>query len=78
VTLRKFGLDFIGNFSWGTNFCQLYKTTQDLIDIMAPYFAEGLRNNAEDTGEGNPTKQKTRISSRCFQLKPKAKDSAYT
>jgi PAS domain S-box-containing protein len=43
--LRKFGLNFIGAVPWGTHFCQLYKTKQDLTDIMVPYFAEGLRNN---------------------------------
>jgi PAS domain S-box-containing protein len=44
-SLRKFGLDFIGDISWGTHICQLYETKQDLLDIMVPYFAEGLRNN---------------------------------
>lgn len=42
---QKFGLNFIGDVKWGTHFCQLYKTKQDLIDIMVPYLAEGLRNN---------------------------------
>ncbi len=44
-SLSKFGLDFIGDVSWGTHFCHLYETKQDLIDTMVPYFAEGLRNN---------------------------------
>ena len=43
--LRKFGLGFVGEVPWGTHFCQLYETKQDLLDVMVPYFAEGLRSN---------------------------------
>jgi hypothetical protein len=43
--LRKFGLDFIDAVPWGTHLCQLYKTKQDLLDILVPYFAAGLRGN---------------------------------
>jgi len=43
--LRKTGIDFIGNTSWGTHFCQFYKTPEDLIDILVPYFNAGLENN---------------------------------
>ncbi len=43
--LRKFGLDFIDAVPWGTHFCQFYETKKDLIEILVPYFAEGLRNN---------------------------------
>ncbi|HXY87497.1 MAG TPA: MEDS domain-containing protein [Candidatus Acidoferrales bacterium] len=42
---RKFGLDFVGDIPWGTHFCQFYETKHDLIDILVPYFAEGLRSN---------------------------------
>ena len=30
---------------WGTHFCQFYKTKEDLIDILVPYFKAGLENN---------------------------------
>jgi len=43
--LRKTGMDFIGNTSWGTHFCQFYQTPEDLIDILVPYFKAGLENN---------------------------------
>ena len=43
--LRKFGLGFIDDVPWGTHFCQFYETKKDLIDILVPYFTEGLRNN---------------------------------
>jgi PAS domain S-box-containing protein len=30
---------------WGTHFCQFYRTRQDLVDILVPYFKAGLENN---------------------------------
>jgi PAS domain S-box-containing protein len=45
VELRDSGIDVIGNVPWGTHFCQFYKTKQDLIDILVPYFRAGLENN---------------------------------
>ncbi len=43
--LRKSGIDLIGDVPWGTHFCQFYQTKEDLIDILVPYFKEGLENN---------------------------------
>ena len=43
--LRKFGIDLVGAVPWGTHICQLYRTKQDLLDILVPYFAAGLRDN---------------------------------
>jgi PAS domain S-box-containing protein len=43
--LRNSGIDVIGAVPWGTHFCQFYKTKQDLIDILVPYFKAGLENN---------------------------------
>jgi len=45
TTTRKFGLDFVGDIPWGMHLCQFYNTKHDLIDILVPYFAEGLRSN---------------------------------
>ena len=45
TTVRKFGLDFVGDIPWGTHLCQFYETKYDLIDILVPYFTEGLRSN---------------------------------
>ena len=42
---RKSGLKLIGDVPWGTHFCQFYKTKDDLIDILVPYFKAGLENN---------------------------------
>lgn len=43
--VRSFGLDLVGDIPWGTHLCQFYETKKDLVDILVPYFAEGLRNN---------------------------------
>ncbi|RPJ74642.1 MAG: ATPase, partial [Alphaproteobacteria bacterium] len=44
-SLRKSGIDIIGNVPWGTHICQFYDTKEDLIDILVPYFKAGLENN---------------------------------
>jgi PAS domain S-box-containing protein len=43
--LRNSGIDVIGSVPWGTHFCQFYKTKQDLVDILVPYFKAGLESN---------------------------------
>ena len=42
---RDSGIDVIGRVPWGTHFCQFYRTRQDLIDVLVPYFKAGLENN---------------------------------
>ena len=44
-SLRKSGIDIIGDVPWGTHICQFYQTKEDLTDILVPYFKEGLENN---------------------------------
>ena len=44
-TARKFGIGIVGDIPWGTHLCQFYESKQDLIDILVPYFAEGLHSN---------------------------------
>jgi len=43
--LRKSGVDAIGDVPWGIHFCQFYRTKEDLIEILVPYFKVGLENN---------------------------------
>ena len=43
--LRKTGLGIVGDVPWGTHFCQFYRTAQDLLDVLVPYFKAGLENN---------------------------------
>ncbi|MCC4769113.1 PAS domain S-box protein [Methanosarcina sp. DH2] len=44
-SLRKSGIDVIGDVPWGTHFCQFYQTREDLVGILVPYFKAGLENN---------------------------------
>jgi PAS domain S-box-containing protein len=43
--LRKSGIELLGDIPWGTHFCQFYETPDDLIEILVPYFREGLKQN---------------------------------
>lgn len=43
--LRRTGIDAVGNVPWGTHFCQFYRTKEDLVEILVPYFKAGLDNN---------------------------------
>jgi PAS domain S-box-containing protein len=43
--LRETAIDIVGNVPWGSHFCQFYRTKEDLIDILVPYFKAGLENN---------------------------------
>ena len=44
-SLRRSGIDIIGDVPWGMHFCQFYQTKEDLMDIIIPYFKAGLENN---------------------------------
>jgi PAS domain S-box-containing protein len=44
-SLRKSGIDIIGDVPWGTHFCHFYQTKKDLVDVLVPYFKAGLENN---------------------------------
>jgi len=43
--MRRTGLEIVGDVPWGTHFCLFYHITDDLIDILVPYFKAGLENN---------------------------------
>ncbi len=43
--LRRTGNDLIGDVPWGTHFCQFYKTKEDLLDVLVPYFKAGLEDH---------------------------------
>ncbi len=42
---RETGIEILGKVPWGTHLCQFYKTKEDLLDILIPYFKTGLQNN---------------------------------
>lgn len=45
IPLRESGSGLLGAIPWGTHLCQFYGSRQDLLDILVPYFAAGLKNN---------------------------------
>jgi signal transduction histidine kinase len=42
--LRKTGLEVLGERPWGTHFCVFYESDDDLVQMLVPYFATGLKN----------------------------------
>ncbi|MBI3946240.1 MAG: MEDS domain-containing protein [Armatimonadetes bacterium] len=44
-SLRRSGIDVVGRIPWGTHFCQFYEDPRDLLEILVPYFREGLAAN---------------------------------
>jgi PAS domain S-box-containing protein len=44
-SIRRTGIDILGDVPWGTHLCLFYETEENLIDVLAPYFKAGLENN---------------------------------
>lgn len=42
---RKSGIDCLEPLPWGSHLCQLYRDRDDLLEILVPYFREGLLAN---------------------------------
>jgi len=42
---RKSGIPKVGLIPWGTHFCYFYYSIEDLVDVIVPFFREGLKNN---------------------------------
>ena len=43
--LRLTGIEAIGDIPWGSHFCYFYLEKKDLLNLLIPYFKEGLFNN---------------------------------
>ncbi|MFC1949716.1 PAS domain S-box protein [Chloroflexota bacterium] len=41
----KSGISVVGDIAWGTHLCLFYGSSDDLVDILVPYFEAGLENN---------------------------------
>lgn len=39
------GISLTDHIPWGTHFCYFYQSSDDLLDVLAPYFKTGLENN---------------------------------
>jgi len=44
-SISEAGMNLIGNAPWGSHICMFYQSREDLIEVLAPYFAAGLSNN---------------------------------
>lgn len=40
--LRSSGIHALGALPWGTHICQFYESKDDLLEVLVPWFAEGL------------------------------------
>ncbi len=45
TTMRKTGIDIMGDMPWGTHVCLFYETKRDLLDTLVAYFKAGLEAN---------------------------------
>jgi signal transduction histidine kinase len=43
--VRESGIGVLGSVVWGTHVCLFYRTKEDLVKILVPYFKAGLENN---------------------------------
>ncbi len=42
---RESGITVVGALPWGSHFCQFYRTKEDMLSILVPYFKAGLEGN---------------------------------
>jgi DNA-binding CsgD family transcriptional regulator len=45
ASLRRSGIERVGDLPWGAHICLFYETSADLLDIAADYFRAGLEDN---------------------------------
>lgn len=45
LAARDSGISVVGNIPWGTHFCHFYETSDDLLDILIPFFKTGLERD---------------------------------
>jgi DNA-binding CsgD family transcriptional regulator len=45
TSLRKAGIEFLGDMAWGSHLCLFFETKQDLLETALPFFRAGLEDN---------------------------------
>ena len=45
TTLRRTGVNVLGDMPWGSHVCMFYESKEDLLDTVGPYFKAGLESN---------------------------------
>ncbi len=51
MNTRKSGASLLADLPWGAHFCLFYQTPHDLIDILVPYFQQGLEHITKHGGK---------------------------
>ena len=41
--IRSSGISVLGGLPWGTHICHFYESKEDLMEVLVPWFVEGLR-----------------------------------
>jgi signal transduction histidine kinase len=47
TSLRATGISAVGDIAWGTHVCNFYRTSEDLVETLVPYFKAGLELNED-------------------------------
>lgn len=42
---RKSGIEFVGDIAWGTHMCIFSENVDELLEILLPFFSQGLKSN---------------------------------
>jgi DNA-binding CsgD family transcriptional regulator len=45
TSLRRTGLNVLGDMPWGSHICLFYQSKEDLLDTVVPFFEAGLESN---------------------------------
>jgi DNA-binding CsgD family transcriptional regulator len=45
TTLRRTGVNVLGDMPWGAHVCMFYESKDDLLDALVPFFKAGLESN---------------------------------
>jgi signal transduction histidine kinase len=45
VEITEGGIQGVPQITWGSHYCHFYDSREELLDVLSPFFAAGLRNN---------------------------------
>ena len=45
TSLRRTGLNLLGDMNWGSHVCLFYQSKKELLDTVLPFFEAGLESN---------------------------------
>src|SRR5215212_8384384 len=47
MELRESGLSGVGKLPWGSHLCHFYSSTEELLEMLVPFFRAGLQANEQ-------------------------------